>query len=215
TPLRDKYRTSDRSAIRQFRIMATPLVRFDSVSLSFGEQKILSGAELAIAAGERVCLIGRNGAGKSSTLRLVTGELEPDDGTVERLASLRLCLLERKLADGSAETVRAFVAHGRAARLERIARFEALGAVRAADATVLHELEALAREIVAGGGWSVDSRIDATISELGLPAAKRMDELSGGWRRRVALARALVGNPDLLLLDEPTNHLDIATIEWL
>src|SRR5690606_33746876 len=97
----------------------------------------------------------------------------------------------------------------------RIAGFQRLSAASRTAKAGLAALEALQREIEAGGGWSVDAQVEALISQLGLPADQRMDELSGGWRRRVALAQALVAQPDLLLLDEPTNHLDISTIEWL
>jgi len=191
------------------------LVRFDAVSVRFGEQQILTEAAFAIEHGERVCLIGRNGAGKSTTLKLIMGAVEPDEGEIEYPAHLRMSLLEQKLADESPMTVREFVATGMRTQIERLARFETLAAEKSADAATLREIEALQREIEAGGGWSVDVRVNTLISELSLPAELRMNELSGGWRRRVALAQALVGNPELLLLDEPTNHLDISTIEWL
>ena len=191
-----------------------PLVRFDAVSVTFGEQQVLIDADFAIEPGERVCLIGRNGAGKSTTLKLITGTQEPDAGSVEKPARLRFSLLEQKLADESPEVVREFVAHGMARQLARIAEFEQLTA-GAPDRQQLREIEGLEREIEAGGGWNVDVRIQMIISELGLPGDERMSALSGGWRRRAALAQALVSNPELLLLDEPTNHLDISTIEWL
>jgi len=192
-----------------------PLVRFDAVSVTFGEQRVLIDADFSIELGERVCVVGRNGAGKSTTLRLITGAQEPDDGTVERPGRLRASLLEQKLADESAELVRDYVAHGMADQLGRIAEFERLTAGNPDDRAALREIEALQREIDAGGGWNVAVRVSTVISELGLPPAQRMSDLSGGWRRRAALARALVSNPELLLLDEPTNHLDISTIEWL
>jgi ATP-binding cassette subfamily F protein uup len=192
-----------------------PLVRFDAVSVTFGEQRVLIDADFAIEPGERVCLIGRNGAGKSTTLRLITGAQDPDDGAVEKPIRLRWSLLEQKLADESLELVRDYVAHGMAGQLARIAEFERLTAASPHDHAALREVEALQREIEAAGGWNVAVRVNTVISELGLPADRRMSDLSGGWRRRAALAQALVANPELLLLDEPTNHLDISTIEWL
>jgi ATP-binding cassette subfamily F protein uup len=192
-----------------------PLVRFDAVSVTFGEQRVLIDADFAIEPGERVCLIGRNGAGKSTTLRLITGAQEPDDGAVEQPARLRWSLLEQKLADESLELVRDYVAHGMAGQLARIAEFERLTAATPHDRAALREIEGLEREIEASGGWNVAVRVNTVVSELGLPADRRMSDLSGGWRRRAALAQALVATPELLLLDEPTNHLDISTIEWL
>jgi ATP-binding cassette subfamily F protein uup len=193
----------------------TALVRFDGVSVAFGDQRVLIDASFGVEPGERVCLIGRNGAGKSTTLKLITGSQEPDDGSVEMPAGLRLSLLDQKLADESGQPVRDFVAAGMTRQLERIAEFERLSKLGAADRAILGQIETLEREIVAGGGWSVEVRVAAVLSELGLPGERLMRELSGGWRRRAALAQALVSNPELLLLDEPTNHLDISTIEWL
>jgi ATP-binding cassette subfamily F protein uup len=192
-----------------------PLVRFDAVSVAFGDQRVLVDADFTIEFGERVCLIGRNGAGKSTTLKLIAGLQEPDDGSVERPGRLRLSMLEQRLADESAELVSAFVARGMAPQLVRIAEFQRLAAQGSSDEAALRQIESLQRAIDAGGGWNVEVRIATVISHLGLPGDRRMSELSGGWRRRAALAQALVSNPELLLLDEPTNHLDISTIEWL
>jgi ATP-binding cassette subfamily F protein uup len=190
------------------------LLRFDDVSLEFGEQKILKDANFAIEAGERVCLIGRNGAGKSTTLKLISGELEPDRGELVAQEGLTVSQLAQTLPLAMAQTVREVVRSGLAHVEALLAEFRRLSAVDL-DSDGLRELESLQAEIDARDAWHIDQRVETTITELNLPAHKSMTELSGGWRRRVALARALVQNPDLLLLDEPTNHLDIATIKWL
>ncbi len=190
------------------------ILRFDEVSLEFGEQKILTEADLAIEASERICLIGRNGAGKSTTLKLICGEIEPDRGDITRSSSLVISQLEQTLPEAMDLIVHDVVRSG----LEEIQRlleeYKRLSNLDL-DRQGLIALEALHAKIDAHEGWNIEQRVETTITELNLPAGKKMSELSGGWRRRVALAKALVQMPDLLLLDEPTNHLDIATIKWL
>ncbi|HNP36577.1 MAG TPA: ATP-binding cassette domain-containing protein [Woeseiaceae bacterium] len=190
------------------------LLRFDNLSLDFGEQKILIDANFAIEAGERVCLIGRNGAGKSTTLKLIDGEIDYDSGEITRQTGLVVSQLAQDLPTALNRTVREVVRSGLAPVEALLADFEQM-AVRELDKQGLLALEDLQNRIDARGGWQLEQRVETTITELKLPAEKKMDELSGGWRRRVALANALVQQPDLLLLDEPTNHLDIATIRWL
>jgi ATP-binding cassette subfamily F protein uup len=124
-------------------------------------------------------------------------------------------VLDQGLAEASALPVRDFIAGGLREQLDRIARYRELADVAGSNREAMRAVESLEREIVAGGGWSIDAQVDSIMSQLEFPAGKTMSELSGGWRRRAALARALVSNPELLLLDEPTNHLDISTIEWL
>ena len=190
------------------------LIRFDEVSLAFGDHVILREADLAIEPGERVCLIGRNGAGKSTTLKLIAGELEHDSGDIVRNSNLVVSQLAQTLPEAMDTPVRDIVRAG-LTDIEKLLETYQRQSQLDLDAQGLRELEALHAKIDAHDGWHIEQRVDETISDLEIPADKRMNELSGGWRRRVALARALVQKPDLLLLDEPTNHLDIATIRWL
>lgn len=190
------------------------LLTFDDVSLAFGEQTILKNSEFAIDPGERVCLIGRNGAGKTSLLKLITGKLEPDHGTIRFADGIEVATLDQALPTELERNVRDYVADGLGELRALITQYETL-AGRELDKPGLRDLESLQRRIEAHGGWQLDQQIETVLSELGLPGDKRLAELSGGWQRRVGLARALVCNPDLLLLDEPTNHLDLSTIQWL
>jgi len=190
------------------------LIRFDKVSLKFGDQMILTEADLAIEPDERVCLIGRNGAGKSTTFKLITGEIEADSGEIVPRSGLVVSQLAQSLPDAMDHGVREVVKSGLTGIQALLDEYRQRSREEL-DRAGLRKLEELHRQIDTHGGWHIEQRIDATISELSLPADKKMHELSGGWRRRVALARALVQKPDLLLLDEPTNHLDIVTIKWL
>ena len=190
------------------------LLRFDQIALEFGEQLILRDADFSIEAGERVCLIGRNGAGKSTTFKLITGEIESDRGEITRKTGLVISKLEQTLPEAMDLPVRDVIRAG-LRDIERLLDDYQRRSELDLDKAGMLELEALHAKIDTHDGWHIEQRVDTTVSDLNLPAEKRMNELSGGWRRRVALAKALVQKPDLLLLDEPTNHLDIATIRWL
>ena len=190
------------------------LIRFDDVSLDFGDQMILRDAELSIEAGERVCLIGRNGAGKSTTFKLITGQLEPDRGEITARQDLIVSQLEQTLPEALDLPVTDVIRSG-LTQIEALLDEYAHRSKLDLDKNGLRELEELHAKIDTHDGWHLDQRVETTVTELNLPADKKMNQLSGGWRRRVALAKALVQKPDLLLLDEPTNHLDIATIRWL
>jgi ATP-binding cassette subfamily F protein uup len=190
------------------------LIRFDEVSLEFGEQKILINASFALEAQERVCLIGRNGAGKSTMLKLIMGEQYVDSGEIHFKRHLRISQLYQQLPGGLDRKVRDVVAEGLSEQQALINQYNELVEQDLDDAG-LQELQDIQQQIESSGGWNLEQKIDTIVTQLNLPEQKTLAELSGGWRRRVALGKALVSKPDVLLLDEPTNHLDISTIEWL
>ena len=190
------------------------LIRLDSVSLAFGARNILREADFSIEPGERVCLIGRNGAGKTSLLRLVTGEQGPDDGEVQSIGEICISELTQVLPEDEGRAVGEFVSEGLSDIITLTDQYR-IQSESVADANGLKALQELQTHIEAHGGWHPQQQVQAICSEMELDAEQPMAALSGGWRRRAALARALVAKPDLLLLDEPTNHLDFATIAWL
>ena len=190
------------------------LLKLSDVSLAFGAMPLLDKVSWQIARGERVCIIGRNGTGKSSMLRLIKGEQKPDDGSVWRAPALKIGELPQELPVADERTVFDVVAAGLDGVGELLAQYHHLSQNIHNDED-LDKLMHVQHELEARDGWRLQQVVDSTLSRLQLPADKTLAELSGGWRRRVLLAQALVSEPDLLLLDEPTNHLDIGAIAWL
>ena len=190
------------------------LLKFTDVSLAYGAMPLLDKVSWQIARGERACIIGRNGTGKSSMLRLVKGDQMPDDGEIWRAPGLKIGELPQELPRADERTVFDVVAEGLAGVGELLAQYHHLSQNIHTDED-LNQLMHVQQELEAKDGWRLQQLVDSTLSRLQLPADKTLAELSGGWRRRVLLAQALVSEPDLLLLDEPTNHLDIGAIAWL
>ncbi|MCJ0824591.1 ATP-binding cassette domain-containing protein [Luteimonas sp. 50] len=189
-----------------------PLITLQDVDYSVGGPLLLEGVTLAIEPGERIALIGRNGAGKSTLLKLLAGELKPDDGEVRVEGGIRIARLEQEVPAGAQGDVFDVVAGGLGELGTWLAEFHHLSHADQVDVAALAKVQA---RIEAGHGWSLEQRVTETLTRLGLDGDATFSGLSGGLKRRVLLARALVSAPDLLLLDEPTNHLDIAAIDWL
>ena len=189
-----------------------PLLRLDKTSLHYGTQVLLDAVDLSIRRGEKLGLLGRNGAGKTSLLKILAGEIAPDSGERWLRPGARLARLEQTLPQGDDIRVFDVVASGLAETGQLLSTYHRLTGDANAD---LDRLAQVQQQLESVDGWSLQQRVETTLSQLDLPADTAMRELSGGWRRRVALARSLVAEPDILLLDEPTNHLDIPAIEWL
>lgn len=193
------------------------LINLQDVSISFGGDPILDRVNLQIEPGERVCLIGRNGEGKSTLMKLLNNELMPDHGRIIGRRGIRIARLAQEVPAGLTGTVYDVVAGGIEKLMGLLSRHHNLAGRLAHESTaeLISELAELDQELETCGAWNVQQQIDTVLSRLQLDADQVFADFSGGMKRRVMLARALVCDPDLLLLDEPTNHLDIEAITWL
>ena len=189
------------------------LVRLDKVSLNFGTHIVLDNVDFMLKKGSRIGLLGRNGVGKTTLMKVIAGSVAPDGGERWVRSGVEITWLEQSLPDADEQTVYDMVADGLAEIGALLKEYHKLTVNY--EKTKVDQLEKIQSQLEARDGWSISQKVDSVITQLELPANKLMSELSGGWRKRVALARALVRQPECLLLDEPTNHLDIPTIEWL
>jgi len=192
------------------------LLRFQQASLAFGTHPILDKVDFSLFAGERVCLVGRNGAGKSSFLKILTGHQNLDDGQVVRQNNLIISRLEQDPPARVDIKVADFIREGAGDLAEKLQRFYHL-ADHFSDVTEAEQREfgALQAELDTRQGWQLESRIEELCLQFEMDPNTTLASLSGGWLRKAALAKALVSQPNVLLLDEPTNHLDVAAIQWL
>jgi ABC transport system ATP-binding/permease protein len=193
------------------------MINLNNVSIAFGHVALLDNINLRIENRERVCLIGRNGEGKSTLLKIMSDDLTPDHGQIERQPSYRIARLSQEPQLAPNDTVFHAVAKGLGALGETVETYHNLvqRLAEKSDERLLAQLEAVQHRLEAEDGWRLEQRVEMVLSKLTLPTEKKLSELSGGWQRRVALAQILVTEPDLLLLDEPTNHLDIDAINWV
>jgi ATP-binding cassette subfamily F protein uup len=191
------------------------LVTAKNIYLSFGDHPLLDHTSFTIESGERVCLVGRNGTGKSTLLKVITGKIKADDGEIVYTRDLKIAELRQDVPEDLQGSVYDCVAAGIGQLAKVITEWHHLALEAANDTSVLDRLQQLQDQIESNHAWNLENRISTTISILGLPTEAQFKTLSGGMKRRVLLGQALVAEPDLLLLDEPTNHLDIESIIWL
>jgi len=193
------------------------LLRLTSAELAFGDGKILDNTEFRIKQGERVCLVGRNGAGKSSLMRILMGQQNLDDGQLVFSNNIRLGMLEQDPPEACDLTVFEYVSQGLAENAKLLQDYHHLihQVGITPDEKTLQQLSDVQQALEQANAWEDEQRIEQVLSTLKLSADANVADLSGGWLRKVALAKALVTAPDVLLLDEPTNHLDISSVLWL
>ena len=190
-----------------------PLLTLDSISLAFGMHPLLDQASLIIDAGERVCLLGRNGEGKSTLLKIVSGEVVPDGGKVRLDDGAVLAVLPQNLPSDDDRTAYDVVSGAFPETGALLSEFHHLS--QQGDAASLDRMMKVQERLEALDGWRLDQKVSTILAQYGIDPDQSLNTLSGGWQRRVLLARALVAEPDILLLDEPTNHLDVPAIAWL
>jgi len=196
------------------------IVRFENVSLAYGHRPLLDEVSFAVEEGQKICLLGRNGEGKSSLMSLMSKFFGPDSGDVIFQKGLKVGSLPQSLPEADEKSVFDVVAEGLSDVGLLLTEYHNLlesgkHAGAGQDVTNLKSLERLQEQIEAQDGWAFQNKITNMLKRFGLDENQQMSALSGGWRRRVLLAKSLINEPDLLLLDEPTNHLDIETIKWL
>lgn len=193
------------------------LLNLSNAYLGFGDHPLLDHTELHIEPNERVCLVGRNGAGKSTLMKVLAGEVQLDDGKLIFEKDIVVTRLEQDPPRHIQETVFDYVAEGIAHLSELLKQYHHISQQMLTDYSdeLMAKLSAVQAQLEHNNGWQFENRIQDTLKLLELDPEKRLCELSGGWVRRAALARALVADPDILLLDEPTNHLDVEAITWL
>lgn len=187
------------------------VLNLSNISLAFGGPLVLDKVSLEIEKGQRICVLGRNGTGKSTLMKVIAGEIKPDSGTIVSSPGLRIAYLLQDVPEDLSGKVIEIVMSGAGSLGEKLVKWNALSRVHS-ESEEFHELQ---KEIDENNGWSIQVNAEKALSQVSLDGEMEISSLSGGMRRRVMLAKALIKNPDILLLDEPTNHLDIQSITWL
>jgi ATP-binding cassette subfamily F protein uup len=193
------------------------LITLRAVNVGFGGPALLEHVDLKIERGERLCLVGRNGTGKSTLMKLIAGEIKADEGEIVYKQGISITRLTQEVPRDLTGTIFDVVAEGLGEQGKLLAEFHHISLELAHDCSdkIMKRFEQVQHKLEACGGWEVEQKVTATLTRMQLDPDMEFSALSGGLKRRVLLARALVNKPDLLMLDEPTNHLDIEAIRWL